>query len=64
MTSQFSSVQFGDLERSVRGPLKLLKEKWLNAKTGTNLLDYVSKFKYRQEAQTKIKTWYAKVKSR
>ena len=33
--------------RTVRGPLKLLKEKWLNDKTDVNLLDYVSKFKYR-----------------
>ena len=59
--------------RTVRGPLQLLKEKWLNDETGTNLLDYVSKFKYKinraseiarvnlKEAQTKMKKWYDKV---
>ena len=53
--------------RTVRGPLKLLKEKWLNDEPDMNLLDYVSKFKYRlnraseiarenlKEAQTKMK---------
>ena len=58
--------------RTVRGPLKLLKEKWLNDETDTNLLDYVSKFKYKvnraseiarenlKEAQTKMKKWYDK----
>ena len=58
--------------RTVRGPLKLLKEKWLNNETDVNLLDYVSKFKHRldraseiarenlKEAQTKMKTWYDK----
>jgi len=58
--------------RTVRGPLKLLKEKWLNDNTDMNLLDYVSKFKERlnraheiarqnlKEAQTKMKTWYDK----
>ena len=57
---------------TVRGPLKLLKEKWLNDETDTNLLDYVSKFKYRlnrvgeiarenlKEAQSKMKKWYDK----
>ena len=58
--------------RSVRGPLKRLKEKWVNAKTDTDLLDYVSKFNYRlkraseiarenlKEAQTKMKIWHDK----
>ena len=58
--------------RTVRGPLKLLKEKWLNDEADTNLLDYVSKFKYKlnraseiarenlKEAQTKMKKWYDK----
>ncbi|PIK45565.1 hypothetical protein BSL78_17560 [Apostichopus japonicus] len=58
--------------RTVRGPLKLLKEKWLNDEIDTNLLDYVSKFKYRlnraneiardnlKEAQSKMKRWYDK----
>ena len=58
--------------RTVRGPLKLLKEKWLNDETDTNLLDYVSKFKYKlnraseiarenlKETQTKMKKWYDK----
>ena len=58
--------------RTVRGPLKLLKEKWLNDETEMNLLDFVSKFKYRlnraseiardnlKEAQTKMKKWYDK----
>ena len=31
--------------RTVLGPLKLLKEKWLSAETDTNLLDHISKFK-------------------
>ena len=30
---------------TVRGPLKLVKEKWLDEHTDLNLLDYVSKFK-------------------
>ena len=57
--------------RTVRGPLKLLKEKWLNNETDTNLLDYVSTFKYKlntseiarknlKEAQSKMKKWYDK----
>jgi len=58
--------------RTVRGPLKLLKEKWLNDQSDINLLDYVSKFKTRlsraneiarenlREAQTKMKKWYDK----
>ena len=58
--------------RTVRGPLKLLKAKWLNDETDTNLLDYVSKFKCKlnraseiarenlTEAQTKMKKWYDK----
>ena len=58
--------------RTVRGPLKLLTEKWLNDATDTNLLEYVSTFKYKlnraseiarenlKEAQTKMKKWYDK----
>jgi hypothetical protein len=54
----------------VRVPLQLLKEKWLNDESETNLLDYVSTFKYRLRkacevarenlvsAQRKMKTWY------
>uniref|UniRef100_A0A8W8MZ15 Integrase catalytic domain-containing protein n=1 Tax=Magallana gigas TaxID=29159 RepID=A0A8W8MZ15_MAGGI len=57
---------------TVRGPLKLLKEKWLGPETETSLLDYVSKFKERisqawtmarenlKVSQTKMKTWYDK----
>ena len=53
--------------RTVRGPLKLLKEKWLNDETDMNLFNYVSKFKQMlnrasevlrenlKEAQIKIK---------
>ena len=40
--------------RTVRGPLKLLKEKWLNEENDTNLLDYVSKFKYKLKEQVKL----------
>ncbi len=54
------------------GPLKLVKEKWLAFEhlTPTNLLDYVSKFRFRlaracelakdnlKAAQGKMKTWY------
>ena len=55
---------------SVRGPLKLLKEKWLMETTDINLLDYVSEFKERlheackmahdnlKNSQTRMKTWY------
>ena len=55
---------------SVRGPLKLLKEKWLLETTDINLLDYVSEFKERlheackmahdnlKNSQTRMKTWY------
>ena len=32
---------------SVRGPLSLMKEKWLTEKSELNLLDYVSNFKER-----------------
>ena len=58
--------------RSVCGPLKLLKEKWLQEETITNLLDYVSDlhsklstvFKLAQQnlkmAQRKMKCWYDK----
>ena len=58
--------------RTVRSPLKLLKEKRLNYDSYVNLLDYVSKFKHRlnrasdiarenlKEAQTKMKKWYDK----
>ena len=58
--------------RTFRGPLKLLEEKWLNDDTDTNLLDYVSEFKFRlnkaseiarenlKQAQTKMKKCYGK----
>jgi hypothetical protein len=57
---------------TVRGPLKLLKEKWLTEASSLNLFDYVSSFKERlynacklaQEnlkcSQTKMKRWYDK----
>ena len=56
--------------RTVRGPLKLLKEKWLNDDTDVSLLDYVSKFRHKlnrageiarenlRVTQAKMKTWY------
>ena len=56
--------------RTVRGPLKLLKEKWLEEKPELNLLDYVSEFKERflragelardnlKNSQEKMKAWY------
>ncbi len=57
---------------TVRGPLKLVKEKWLafEHSTPTNLLDYVSNFRFRlgracelakenlKAVQGKMKTWY------
>ncbi|XP_072036952.1 uncharacterized protein [Amphiura filiformis] len=57
---------------SVRGPLKLLKERWLSEHTDLNLLDYVVNFKERlfrateiahdnlKQSQEKMKTWYDK----
>ena len=54
----------------VRGPLKLIKEKWLDTNEQTDLLSYVMSFKERlteacelaskhlSNAQTKMKTWY------
>jgi hypothetical protein len=44
--SRFSPFElvFG---HAVRGPLKLLKEKWLTETSSLNLLDYVSNFKER-----------------
>ena len=57
---------------TVRGPLKLLKEKWLNEHSDINLLDYVSNFKHRlnratdiakenlKQGQAKMKQWYDK----
>ncbi|XP_072051590.1 uncharacterized protein [Amphiura filiformis] len=57
---------------SVRGPLKLLKEKWLGEDMDVNLLDYVSKFKTRlkgasemakqnlKQGQQRMKVWYDK----
>ena len=57
---------------TVRGPLKLLKEKWLTETSDLNLLDYVSTFKQRlynayklaqenlKTSQMKMKTWYDK----
>ncbi|XP_067664166.1 uncharacterized protein [Haliotis asinina] len=56
--------------RTVRGPLKFLKEKWLDENTEINLLDYISNFKERftkacsiakqnlQGSQERMKTWY------
>lgn len=57
---------------SVRGPLKLLKEKWLGDSPGMNLLDYVSNFKQKlkdacqlarnnlEKSQATMKKWYDK----
>ena len=57
---------------TVRGPLKLVKEKWLDEHTDLNLLDYVSSFKEKlfnavqiartnlKNSQVKMKTWYDK----
>ena len=57
---------------TVRGPLKLLKEKWLCQNPDVNLLDYVSQFRHRlkrateiakenlKQSQAKMKTWYDK----
>ncbi|KAK3089262.1 hypothetical protein FSP39_002191 [Pinctada imbricata] len=57
---------------TVRGPLKLLKEKWLTETSNLNLLDYVSNFKEKlynacklaqenlKTSQMKMKTWYDK----
>ena len=57
---------------TVRGPLKMMKEKWLNESEDINLLDYVSKFRYRlhkacevakenmKESQNRMKTRYDK----
>lgn len=57
---------------TVRGPLKIVKEKWLAESTELNLLDYVSKFKERlynavtiaqnnlKNTQAKMKKWYDK----
>ena len=57
---------------TVRGPLKLVKEKWLDEHTGLNLLDYVSSFKEKlfnvvqiartnlKNSQVKMNTWYDK----
>ena len=54
----------------VRGPLKLIKDKWLDTNEQTDLLSYVMSFKERlteacelaskhlSNAQTKMKTWY------
>ena len=70
-----SKLVFG---HTVRGPLKLLKEKWLtDQSTSCNLLDYVCQFRERltkacelassnlQASQRKMKTWYdQKVKCR
>ncbi len=67
----FSSFElvFG---RTVRGPLKLLKEKWLCENPDVNLLDYVSEFRHRlkrateiakenlKQSQTRMKQWYDK----
>ncbi|CAC5371239.1 unnamed protein product [Mytilus coruscus] len=52
---------------TVRGPLKLIKEKWLTEHTDLNLLDYVSRFKEKlytacQIAQNNLKTVQNKMK--
>ena len=56
--------------RTVRGPLKLLKESWLADHTPDNLLDQVADLRYRllranelarknlEKSQQKMKTWY------
>ncbi len=56
----------------VRGPLKLLKERWLGDDDSEGLLQYISKFKVRlkkateiaqknlQDSQETMKTWYDK----
>ena len=56
----------------VRGPLQLLKEKWLTTDSELNLLDYVSSFKTKlarageiardnlKDSQAKMKRWYDK----
>lgn len=58
--------------RTVRGPLKVLKEEWLQDEPSINLLDYVSDMRQRvheaceiartnlKGAQTRIKSWYDK----
>lgn len=55
---------------TVRGPLKVLKEKWLCGETDQNLLDYVSRFRLKlrraceiakgnlEVAQARMKSWY------
>lgn len=57
---------------AVRGPLKLLREKWLDESTERNLLDYVCDFRTRlrraceiargnlESAQAKMKCWFDK----
>ena len=57
---------------TVRGPLKMLQESWLNQSEETGLIDYVISFKTRlfsayniakrhlQEAQGRMKTWFDK----
>ena len=57
---------------TVRGPLKLLKEKWLTETSDLNLLDYVSDFKEKlynacklaqenlKSSQMKMKMWFDK----
>lgn len=56
----------------VRGPLKLLREKWLCERTEQNLLDYMSDFRFRlrraceiardnlEAAQARMKGWFDK----
>lgn len=55
---------------TVRGPLRLLQEKWLGDSKPQNLLDYVSKFRFKlhyacelakqnmEDAQGKMKKWF------
>ena len=56
----------------MRGPLKILKEKWLCENTGINILDYVECFRHKltraceieqenfKQSQDKMKRWYDK----
>uniref|UniRef100_A0A8C5DMZ9 Gypsy retrotransposon integrase-like protein 1 n=1 Tax=Gouania willdenowi TaxID=441366 RepID=A0A8C5DMZ9_GOUWI len=53
---------------NVRGPLKLLKEKWVRAEAETNLLDYVCRFRHRlrracEIARENLKVAQARMKS-
>ena len=54
---------------TVRGPLKVLKEKWLQVETERNVLDYVSRFRFRlrracEMAMQNLKAAQARMKLR